>query len=127
MPCSVPPLTRTLYRSRNGLILGVCKGVAHYFEMPVFGVRALFVLAMFLTTFWPALIAYVVAAFIIKPEPMLPLENAEDAEFYNSYSSGRSLALQRLKCTFDTLDRRVQRIEGIVTSPEYDWERRFNE
>lgn len=127
MPCHIPTTTRTLYRSRKGLIFGICRGLATYFDLPVLGVQFVMILAAVFTGFWPIVIAYIAAAFIIKPEPVLPVENAEEAEFYNSYSTGRGLALQRLKCTFDTLDRRIQRIEGIVTSTEFDWDRRFNE
>jgi phage shock protein C len=36
------------------------------------------------------------------------------------------MALHRLKKTFDSLDRRIQRMEGIVTAKEYDWDRRLN-
>ena len=57
----------------------------------------------------------------------MPLETEEAQEFYNSYTSSRSLALHRLKRTFDSLDRRVQRIESAVTAREYNWERRLNE
>jgi phage shock protein C len=37
------------------------------------------------------------------------------------------MALHRLKRTYDNLDRRIQRMESIVTSREYDWDRRLNE
>jgi len=37
----------------------------------------------------------------------------------------RGTALRRLKKTFDDLQRRIQRIETIVTSREYDWEQRL--
>jgi phage shock protein C len=63
----------------------------------------------------------------MKPEPVLPLETEAEQEFYNSYATSRSMALHRLRRTFDQLDRRIRRIESIVTSREYDWERRLNE
>lgn len=63
----------------------------------------------------------------MKPEPVMPLQTDADAEFYNSYVTSRSAALQRLKRTYDNLDRRIQRIEDIVTNREYDWDRRLSE
>ncbi|MBI3301825.1 MAG: hypothetical protein HYZ72_07070 [Deltaproteobacteria bacterium] len=72
-------------------------------------------------------VLYFLAALLMKPEPVLPLETEGEQEFYNSYASSRRMALHRLKRTYDTLDRRIQRIESIVTSREYDWERRLNE
>ena len=76
---------------------------------------------------WPMIIVYFVAALLMKPEPVLPLKTEEEQEFYNSYASSRRMALHRLKRTYDNLDRRIQRIESIVTSREYDWDRRLNE
>ena len=116
----------TLYRSRNGVICGVCRGIGEYYNFEVFWVRVLFVLAMSLTGFWPAVIMYFVAAMVMKVEPVMPLETEEDEEFYHSYSGSRTMALQRLKRTFDNLDRRLQRIESTVTKRDFDWERRLN-
>jgi phage shock protein C len=116
-----------LYRSREGVIFGVCRGLADYLDFPVFGMRIILLLFALLTTIFPAVILYIIAALLMKPEPVLPLEDADDTEFYNSYTNSRGLALQRLKRTFDSLDRRIQRMESMVTARDYDWERRFNE
>ncbi len=116
-----------LYRSRHGMIFGVCKGIADHLDFKVVWVRVVAVAILLLTTIWPIVVLYLVAAVLMKPEPVLPLETEEAQEFYNSYTSSRSLALHRLKRTFDNLDRRVQRMESVVTAREYDWERRLNE
>ncbi|PCJ51495.1 MAG: envelope stress response membrane protein PspC [Candidatus Hydrogenedentota bacterium] len=117
----------TLYRARDGVICGVCKGVAEYYQFDVFWVRVLAVMAVSLTGFWPAIIMYFIAAMVMKMEPVLPLESQEDEEFYHSYSGSRTMALQRLKRTFESLDRRIQRIEGTVTKRDFDWDSRLNE
>jgi phage shock protein C len=36
------------------------------------------------------------------------------------------MAIRRLKRTFDNLDRRIRRIEDIVTARDYEWEQRLN-
>jgi len=82
---------------------------------------------LFFTGIWLILGLYILAALLMKPAPVVPFQSAEDAEFYNSYTSSRSMALHRLKRTFDNLDRRIQRIESIVTARDYDWERRLRE
>jgi phage shock protein C len=115
-----------LYRSRTGLIVGVCKGVAQYFDFSVFWMRAIAVVLLIVSGIWPMLIVYVVAALLMKLEPVLPLETEEEQDFYNSYTTSRSMALRRLKRIYDHLDRRIQRLESTVTTREYDWERRFN-
>ena len=114
-----------LYRSRTGLIVGVCKGVAQYFDFSVFWMRAIAVVLLIVSGIWPMLLVYIVAALLMKPEPVLPLETEEEQDFYNSYTTSRSMALRRLKRIYDHLDRRIQRLESTVTTREYDWERRF--
>jgi phage shock protein C len=116
-----------LYRSRDGAILGVCKGLAEYFDFPVFWMRVIALVLLVFSGIWPLAIVYFVGALLMKPEPVLPLETAGEQEFYHSYASSHSMALQRLKRLYDTLDRRIHRIEDIVTAPEFDWERRLSE
>ena len=116
----------TLYRSRSGMCCGVCKGIAQYYSFDVFWTRVLAVAAACFVGIWPAVIMYVIAVMVMKLEPVLPLESEEDEEFYHSYSGSRSMALQRLKRTFDNLDRRIQRLENTVTTRDYDWEERLN-
>ena len=115
-----------LYRSRTGLIMGVCKGMAQYFDFSVFWMRAITVVLLLFSGLWPMLVVYIVAALLMKPEPVLPLATEEEQDFYNSYTTSRSMALRRLQRIYDHLDRRIQRLESTVTTREYDWERRFN-
>jgi len=116
-----------LYRSRSGIILGVCQGVADYLDISVFWLRVVAVALLLFTGIWPLAGVYLVAAVLMKPEPIVPFQGVEDQEFYNSYTTSRPMALQRLKRTFDQLDRRLGRLEDMVTSKERDWERRFNQ
>jgi phage shock protein C len=115
------------YRSRSGMILGVCKGLAEYFDFSLFGMRVLAVILLVFSGVWPVIMLYFLAALLMKPEPVLPLKTEGEQEFYDSYASSRRMALHRLKRTYDNLDRRIQRMESIVTSREYDWDRRLNE
>ena len=117
---------RTLYRSRRGKILGVCQGFADYFDVRAKTVRILAVIALVITGFWPAVAGYFIAAYLMKPEPVLPLETEFEEEFYNSYAASRSMALSRLKRNFDNLNHRIQRMEDTVTTREYNWEQRLN-
>lgn len=113
------------YRSRNGLIFGVCRGLADYFDFSTAGMRVIIVIAFLLTGFYPVGIAYVVAGLVMKLEPVLALQNERETEFYNSYTTSRPMALSRLRDTFDSLDKRIQRMESIVTARDYDWDQRL--
>jgi phage shock protein C len=117
---------RSLYRSRNGMILGVCAGIAEYLDFSVFWMRVITVVMTFFLFPW-LIIGYFVAGLLMKPEPVLPFESEADQEFYNSYVSSRPMALHRLKRTYDSLERRIRRIEDIVTKRDYDWEARLGE
>jgi len=115
------------YRSRHGMILGVCRGIADYTEISVFWVRLAALALLLFTGVWPVVGLYFLAVLLMKPEPVLPFRTEEDEEFYNSFTTSHRMALHRLKRTYDALDRRIRRIEAAVTSREYDWRRRLNE
>ncbi len=117
---------RTLYRARNGVMGGVCQGLSTYYDLNVFWVRVAFVFLTLCTGIWPMVFVYIIGLIAMKDEPVMPLETAEDEEFYHSYSGSRSMALQRLKRTFDNLDHRIQRIENAVTTRDFDWDERLN-
>ncbi|MDX2111715.1 MAG: PspC domain-containing protein [Verrucomicrobiota bacterium] len=118
---------RQLFRSRDGWIFGVCKGLANYFEVSVFWTRLGFIFAIMISALVPMLIIYIVAAIFMKPEPMIPLVNPEDWDFYNSYTSDRHMAINRLREKLDTLDRRTQRIEAVLGSKEHEWEQKMKQ
>ena len=60
---------RGLYRSRNGLLLGVFTGIAEYFDLSVFWVRTAALITLFATGFFPIALIYVAAALIMKKQP----------------------------------------------------------
>lgn len=117
---------RVLYRSRHGMILGVCRGIAEYLNFSVSWTRVIAAACLVFTGFWPAIGLYFLAALLMKPEPVVPLLDDDDREFYSSYTASSRMAVGRLKHSFDSLDQRLQRMENVVTSREYDWERRLN-
>ena len=116
-----------IYRSRCGMIFGVCRGVAQYLGFSVFWFRVLTVGAAVFTGVWPLIVGYIFAALLMKPEPVVPFEEDSEREFYDSYVNSKTMALSRLKRTFDNLERRIRRMENLVTAREYDWERRLND
>ena len=115
-----------IYRSRNGVIFGVCRGLAEHFDFSVFWARAIAVAFLLVSGFWPAIGLYLIAALLMKPAPVVALENEAEQEFYNSYANSRHLAAQRLKRRFESLERRIRRMEHEVTAREFDWEEKLN-
>jgi len=114
-----------LYRSRNGMIFGVAKGLSECSGFPLWFVRVAFVFAALLTEVIPVIIVYIILAIILKQEPVLGFGSEEEREFYNTYGNSRLGALERMRGILQKLDKRVQRLENAVTDPEKDWDRRF--
>ena len=115
-----------LYRSRNGIILGVCGGIAEYFDFSVFWLRSILVIFLVFSGFWPLTVLYFLAALLMKPAPVIPIHSNDEQEFYDSFIHSRKAATDRLKRRYENLERRIQRMEHIVTAPEFDWEQRLN-
>ena len=125
-----------LYRSRRGMILGVCRGLADYFDVSVLGIRITAVILFIFTGFWPIGAIYLLAAFIMKPQSRRikrPRESGQYRERYDAFTETetenetKSAALRQLKRTSDRLNTRIQNMEDIVISREQDWDRRFKE
>jgi phage shock protein C len=112
--------TNRVYRSRQGILMGVCRGIAEHFHFSVFWTRMIVFLLFLITGFWPVGVVYIVAGLLLKMGPVIPLENDKDQEFYQSYTNSRESAIQRVKRKFDNIDRRIQRMEHTVTSREFE-------
>ena len=62
-----------IYRSRSGMILGVCKGLAQHFDFSVFWTRVIALILLFVAGFFPAIGLYLLAALLMKPAPVIPV------------------------------------------------------
>ena len=109
--------SRKLYRSRNGMLLGICQGIADWRDLPVFVVRLIFVIICLATAVAPCVIIYLLMGLIIPIEP----------RGESSRRSGRS-TMDDIKNEFDNLKSRVNRMEDEATrDDESDWDRRFHD
>jgi phage shock protein C len=120
-------LTRSgIYRSRNGAIFGVCRGLAEHFNFSIFWARVIAIVFLLVTGFWPAIGIYLILALLMKPAPVIPIKTEAEQEFYDSYANSRHLAARRIKRRYENLERRIRRMEHIVTAREFDWEDKFS-
>lgn len=76
--------------------------------------------------FWPIAVIYFIAALLMKPEPVIPIETNDEQEFYDSYVYSRRGAVDRIKRRYEKLERRIRRMEHTVTDREYNWDQRLN-
>ena len=61
--------TKRLYRSKNGEIFGVCKGIAQWKDFSVDAVRLVFILVAIFTAVFPCLVIYAILGFILPVNP----------------------------------------------------------
>ncbi|MCB2226829.1 MAG: envelope stress response membrane protein PspC [Desulfarculaceae bacterium] len=115
---------RGLYRSRHGALLGVCRGLSEYFDFSVTWVRIITVVAFIFTGLWPVGVLYLILALVMKPAPALPPQYEDETEEHHSYADSKKAALGRMKQTYDNLERRMRHLEDVVTSRDFDWDRK---
>ncbi len=131
--------SRAPRRARDGMVLGVCKGLARHFDIATIWVRVIAVVLLIGSSFWPAIVLYVLAALVMKPEPFATAEQGMpdsratppcpppgSPRMAGSMDGGPSRA-QQLKTRFDRLERRLRRMEDVVTSREFQWENRLGD
>jgi len=121
-----PVPRRGFYRSRKGIVFGVCAGIARYFDFSTFWIRTITVCILIFSGIWPVLIIYFGLALAMKPEPVIPMRCEGENEFYDSYLRARGSAVHRLRRRYDDIDRRIRRIENVVTSRDFHWHRRLD-
>ena len=116
-----------VYRSRRGVIFGVCRGLAEHFDFSVIWARAIAIIFLLVSGIWPAIGLYLVATLLMKPAPVVPINTDAEQEFYDSYTHSRHMAARRLKRRFENLERRLQRMEHIVTTHDFEWENKIQD
>lgn len=72
---------KKLYRSsENKVISGTIGGVAEYFDIDATLLRLGFVLIALITGVFPAVIAYIIAVFVVPPKPKVEMKDASFTE-----------------------------------------------
>ena len=117
---------RKLHRSRNGVILGVCRGVADYFDFSVFWARAIAVGLLIFTHFGLVIGLYLLAALLMKSEPAIPFRTGPKHGYDSRYTNAKHDTFNRLKRKWQRLEKRIRKMEDKVTSREFDWINRFD-
>ena len=148
---AVDAFRRRLYRSSNGKMLGVFSGIAESLGYSVcrtrwIGVAILVILAVKLgaSGLWVTAMVggffYMLLALLMQPphpagfnpsamqgeDDLIPppLAARRWGSFHQEPPGGSRVDLAQLDRQLDSLNRRIQRMEAIVTDRQYDWGRR---
>jgi phage shock protein C len=116
-----------LYRNtEDGVFMGVCAGLADYFGFDRLATRIVTVAAAFF--FAPTIIiAYLLLGFLLKKAPKRHdrRDHRDDALRQRIWAEPHA-SLDSVRHRFRELDRRLQRLETVVTSRRYRLEREFD-
>ena len=77
--------TKRLYRSKNGEILGVCRGIAEWRDYPVDTIRLIVVLIAIFTAIAPCLIIYFILGLVLPVNPY----DEDSYSYERGYRDGR--------------------------------------
>ena len=108
-----------LYRDTyNGVIMGVCAGIADYFGINAWAVRLAAVIGLFLFTI-PAIIGYVLAGFFVPKKPEGLYESPGEEAFWRGVRTEPGRTAHDLGHKFREMERRLRAVEAYVTSREF--------
>ncbi|MEO0421864.1 MAG: PspC domain-containing protein [Pseudomonadota bacterium] len=72
-----------IYRDReNGVLFGVCAGLANHFAVRPLAIRILVVLAVVIAPFWPLALVYLTAGILLQDRPLEYTGRRSEREFW---------------------------------------------
>ncbi|CAN5138260.1 envelope stress response membrane protein PspC [soil metagenome] len=120
-------MPRRLYRdATNGMICGVCAGIADYFGFDRTITRV--IAAVSLLFFMPGvLLIYFGLCFILPRKPPELERPGRDARFAQSMRFSPQDTLSNVRYKFRDMEARLRRLERYVTSPRYKLDEEFRD
>lgn len=110
--------SKKLYRvPEEGMIKGVCAGLAHYFDVPVRLIRVIAVLSLFFGLFFFTVVAYIVLVFVLDEAPASCYQDEHQA-------TPRQL-LEQIEYELASGEQQLRRVERYVTSDTFGVRSRF--
>ncbi|EOE6862520.1 envelope stress response membrane protein PspC [Cronobacter dublinensis] len=103
---------------REGMIKGVCAGIAHYLDVPVKLVRLITVLSMLFGLFFITIVAYIVLTFALDP-----LDETQEGEATPTSSE----LLNAVDAELAAGEQRLRAMERYVTSDAFSLRSRFRQ
>lgn len=104
---------------QQGMVKGVCAGIAHWLDVPVKLVRLITVLAMIFGLFFFVVVAYVILTFALDPIP--------DSEMYGEKMPSSGELLNAVDAELAAGEKRLREMERYVTSDTFSLRSRFRQ
>jgi phage shock protein C len=112
-----------LYRAKeNGMLTGVCAGLANYFGLNRKGLRL--IVAVSTVFFFPFVVpAYIILTILLPVQPRDLYIDENQEKFWRGVSMAPTDVFSSLSHRFKELDLRLQKMETYVTSREFEIDR----
>lgn len=104
---------------QQGMVKGVCAGIAHWLDVPVKLVRLITVLAMIFGLFFFVVVAYIILTFALDPIP--------DSEMYGEKMPSSGELLNAVDAELAAGEKRLREMERYVTSDTFSLRSRFRQ
>ncbi len=117
--------SRRFYRNADKAMLGgVCAGIADYFGFNVRMTRILAVVSFFMAMPMTTL-AYIGTVLLVPTRSTTAASPAVDPEFRRAVRASPQQTMTDVRRRFQSLDRRMAKLEKYVTSSRYQLDREF--
>ncbi len=117
-----------LYKDeRRGRIMGVCAGIADYFDVRPSMVRLLTVIAAFITGFFFTIAAYVLLGFILEAKPEEIATDPEEEKFWRKARTKPEYTKVDLRNRYEDIEHRIRKMEAYMTSKQFRLNRELRE
>lgn len=127
MTSSADTFERRFVRSSDkGILGGVCAGLAEYFGFNLKVTRLLAFIGFLMNPPLAAL-AYIAVVLLVPARRTTPVDERLDPRFRRSLRSSPGRTMSDVRRRFQSLDRRLARLEKYVTSSRYRLDREFRE
>ena len=115
-----------LYKNQEkSVLMGVCAGIANYFDISISLVRLAFFIALFFSA-GTAIVLYFILGFVLEEQPIDIYQSSAEESFWRDLSSSPKMTLSDLKMKMVKLEQKIQNLESKVTSKEYELSKKFN-
>lgn len=112
--------SKKLYRvPEEGMLKGVCAGLAHYFDVPVRLIRVIAVLSLFFGLFFITVVAYIALVFV--------LEEAPASRYQDEHQATPRQLLDKLEYELSSGEQQLRKVERYVTSDTFGVQSRFRQ
>lgn len=115
--------TRLYKNPQKGKLMGVCAGIADYFDVKIGLIRFLAVVGALLTGIWLFVLGYIILAMILDPMPRDLYEDEKEEEFWKQTRKSPDYTAAELRRRFRDIERRTAEMEAYMTSSRFKLER----